>query len=200
MVSGKFDLPDQFMNQKGFTLIDLMIVIAVLGILAMLAQPQFSSMISESKLNGAANEVVSAFEYAKSLAMTHQKPFDVKVFVASEKNQFTVRDVGYANNPDLHLDAVPPVYSYGRVFNPIDKKPYIIDFDGLEAELEGIIQTKREYEGVQIVSVPGGGASAEIRFYPDGHSSLTSSSITLSLGDQQRTISVDGTTGRITVN
>jgi type II secretion system protein H len=188
------------MNQKGFTLIDLLFVIVILGIIAMIAQPQFSSLISESKLNGAANELLSALEYAKNLAVTHQKPFDVKVFVASAKNQFTVRDVRYANNPDLHLNDVPPVYSYGRVFNPIDKKPYIIDFDGLEPELAGVIQTKWEYEGVRIVSVPGGGASAEIRFYPDGHSSETSSAITLKLDDQQRTISVDGTTGRITVN
>ena len=188
------------MNQKGFTLIDLTIAIVILGILAMIVTPQFSSMISESKLNGAANEVVSALEYAKNLAVTHQRPFAVKVFVASERNQFTVRDVRYANNPDLHLDAVPPVYSYGRVFNPIDKKPYIIDFDGLEADLAGIVQSKWEYEGVQIVSVPGGGVSGEFRFYPDGHSSETSSSITLRLGNQQITINVEGTTGRITVN
>ena len=41
--------------------------------------------------------------------------------------------------------------------------------------------------------------SAQIVFYPDGHSAAANTTVTVSLGDSQRTITVDGATGRISV-
>jgi len=187
-------------SQRGFSLIDLLIVVMIVGILATMLQPQFHSAMVEMKLNGAAGEVVAALQYARSLAVTHQKPFLVKVYSATARNQLVVKDTFYATDPNLHLDAVPPVYSHGRVFNPHDKKPYIIDFDDIDSDLADVISPRREFEGVKIISVPGGGTDGTIRFYPDGHSSETDSAVVLSLGNEQRTITVDGLMGRITVN
>jgi Tfp pilus assembly protein PilE len=43
---------------KGFTLVDHIILILILGVLGMIAIPQFQSMVAESKLNEAAGEPV----------------------------------------------------------------------------------------------------------------------------------------------
>lgn len=59
-------------NQKGFTLIELILVIAILGILAVVALPQFQSLTSEAN-NAARDGVVGAVRsgiqtaYAKNL-------------------------------------------------------------------------------------------------------------------------------------
>ena len=91
-------------------------------------------------------------------------------------------DGSYRNDPAAHLNELPPVGDNGVVFHQLSKTPYTKDLDTI-------------YDGVQISSTaPAGG---EIRFYPDGHSSETASHFVIQLGDEQRTISVDGTTGQI---
>ena len=193
-------------NRNGFTLLDTLLVLLILGIVGMATMPRFSAMISEAKLNGAATELVSALEYAKSLTVRYQKPFDVRAYrydyFDPKANQFVVRDVQYIADTGLHLDAIPPVYTHGRVFNPFDKKPYIIDFNDIQAALVGVIMPQRQYEGVDIVSVPGGGTDGIVQFYPDGHCSDPAgpaNTYVLSYAGSQKTITVEGATGRIIV-
>jgi type IV pilus assembly protein PilA len=47
-------------GQQGFTLIELMIVVAIVGILAAVAIPSYQTFVAKAKFSGALHEVVSA--------------------------------------------------------------------------------------------------------------------------------------------
>ncbi len=156
-----------------------MLMVLILGIVAMIGMPQFKGLLGEIRLNEAAAELVSGLQYARSLAVEHQRPFGIRA--DASENSFAVFDVRYRNDANAHLNDVPPVGAYGVVFHPLSKTAYTKDLDTI-------------YGGVRILTVPAGG---EIHFYPDGHSSETASDFVIKLGAERRTISVDGTTGQI---
>jgi len=60
-------------NQSGVTLIEVVVVIALLGILAGFAYPNFKSWIPNYKLKAAARDLVSNFQRAKMEAVKRNK-------------------------------------------------------------------------------------------------------------------------------
>jgi type II secretion system protein H len=170
-------------SQLGFSLLDLVIVIVILGILGTIAVPQFHSMMGARRLNAASGELVSALQYARNLAVKYQRPFGLRANVAG--NWFRIYDDKYKTDASPHHDVVPPVDAFGVVLNPLDKTWYDIDYDTMDT-----------YEGVTITSAPAGN---RVCFYPDGHSASSDSAFVLSHAGEQRTITVNGTTGRIHV-
>lgn len=170
-------------KNRGFSLLDLLIVLMILGIMGVILAPQLYSMMTEARLNEAAREMVSGLQYAQSLAVTHQRPFGLKADV--DGNWFRIFDYQHRDDSNPYHDETPPVDGYGVVINPLDKNWYIVDLD-----------TSHTYEGVNLNAAPTDGT---ISFYPDGHSSSDDSSFVLTYGGDTRTITVDGTTGKIRV-
>ena len=56
------------MKQLGFTLIEMMIAVAVAGILVVLALPNYQRMIESNCMTAVANEFIGALQYARSEA------------------------------------------------------------------------------------------------------------------------------------
>ena len=59
-------------NTNAFTLIELMIVIAIVGIIAFVAVPNMRSMISNSKSISISNQLMIDIMYTRSVAIRHQ--------------------------------------------------------------------------------------------------------------------------------
>ncbi|WP_263140960.1 GspH/FimT family pseudopilin [Pseudomonas sp. RIT-PI-AD] len=56
----------------GFTLIELMITVSLLGIFAALAVPSFTQFINNNRTQAASNEVYGLLQYARSLAVQNR--------------------------------------------------------------------------------------------------------------------------------
>jgi type IV fimbrial biogenesis protein FimT len=65
-------------KNSGFTLIELMIIVAIVGILVAIGTPSFNSTISSSRLTTYANEFVTALNLARSEAIKRGQPVVVR--------------------------------------------------------------------------------------------------------------------------
>lgn len=60
-------------SQRGFTLLELMIVVAIAAILAAIAVPAFDSFVDRNRLTAATNDVIGGLNFARSEAASRGK-------------------------------------------------------------------------------------------------------------------------------
>jgi type IV fimbrial biogenesis protein FimT len=65
-------------GRLGYTLMELMVTITIAGILLSIAIPSFTSIISSNRLTTYANELVTAFNYARSEAIKRGEQVTVR--------------------------------------------------------------------------------------------------------------------------
>ncbi|KXO13004.1 hypothetical protein AKG98_4204 [Moritella sp. JT01] len=68
------------MNKSlGFTLIELMITIAIFAILIGIGVPSYRNTIQQSRIDDATTLINSALSYAKNTAIAHNRPLDMTI-------------------------------------------------------------------------------------------------------------------------
>jgi type IV fimbrial biogenesis protein FimT len=114
---------------QGFTLIELMVTLAVLAIVVSLAAPGFNSMISNNRSTSMASELVAAANFARSEAIKRGKP--VSICPSSDGDTCLASADEWAKGWLVFIDsaasdsAVPGVSAALRHWNKLDKKAVI---------------------------------------------------------------------------
>jgi type IV fimbrial biogenesis protein FimU len=66
---------------SGFTLVELMVIVAVLGIFASIAVPSFADLVRRNRVQSASEELYNLLQYARTEAVARGRPITI------EKNQ-----------------------------------------------------------------------------------------------------------------
>jgi prepilin-type N-terminal cleavage/methylation domain-containing protein len=104
-------------SDKGFTLIEVIVVVAILGILAGFATPSFMEMIQNSRYREATRNLVSAFREARSLAVNTNLPHRVEIDAGNSRVRLFEGDSQvreWVVAPSINLDPVVAIFT----FNP----------------------------------------------------------------------------------
>ena len=64
--------------QKGFTIIELMITIGIVGIISVMVIPSFKNFVAKQKLEGTSRSLVMTFSEARAQAVTLRRTVDVR--------------------------------------------------------------------------------------------------------------------------
>jgi type IV fimbrial biogenesis protein FimT len=91
------------MTQEGRTLMELMVVIMVIGMIAVLAVPNFSALHSRTQIRSATEEIASELRLARQLAITHRDR--VRITIDPEQQTLVAQ---FVNGATTHH-----VYRYG---------------------------------------------------------------------------------------
>lgn len=174
----------------GFTLLELLIVVVVLGIVASVALPLMASAVTEARLNAAASEIVTAIEFAQLTALTTRRTCRVTIDAAADTLlvEQIVHDASLLGIETQLAEATVEAVSMVRVPHPM------LPFEDYEVDFTD----PNRFSGVDLVSATFGGANF-IEFQALGMPS-SGGSVTLTAGDFQTVLTVDGLSGKVTQN
>jgi len=105
-------------GDRGFTFVEVIIVILILGIMTTLALPAMNDFLTDETINAATDAVVTAVYYARTRAITTGVNYRVGFDTAT--NTFQV---------ERYAGGTPPDETFEIVQNPLTKRDYIVSFD-----------------------------------------------------------------------
>lgn len=173
---------------KGFTFIEILIFMLILGIIATQALPTIQSGLEVSKMSEAASEIVVALQYAQLSAMTTGAESRVTIDQAADTillERFNITgDIfsGATEMPENDIDSG----AFVNMAHPFNRgEDYSIAFAD-EDRFYGVDITAVDFGGNNFVTFDALGLPSD------------AGTVTLSLGTNQTTLTVDASTGSIT--
>ncbi|MFH1337149.1 MAG: GspH/FimT family pseudopilin [Candidatus Zixiibacteriota bacterium] len=105
-------------NDKGFTMLEMMIIVVVIGIIATLSLPGFGKVMDRLKLKTAGRDVVSAMRFARSAAVSQKDQFGV-YFDQSARTFLIFKDIANQSSftYDVGADSVIQIKNLPRNVN-----------------------------------------------------------------------------------
>lgn len=101
-------------DNRGFTLTELMVVVVIAGVMATIAIPSYISYLPHLRLNAATRDLISDLRLARQLAVSKNTPYTVD-FVSSKRYQITggttVKTVDLVN-VDIDDDPLPSDFQF----------------------------------------------------------------------------------------
>jgi len=105
-------------RNAGFTLIETMITVVIIGILAGLTIPNLMNYFSRSRIRGARTELMADMAYARSLAIARRTTFRMDIAannyrIVQSSDGTTVRSRTAPNGVTFSTTTNPQFYPYG---------------------------------------------------------------------------------------
>ena len=175
----------------GFTLLEILIVVLIVGILAAAGFPSMQSTLKDSRLSTASDEVLLTLEFARTSAAGSGRP--TRVTIDADADTILVEQIRYAadvmDTSATQLgEAAVESLAYVPLHHPLQRsREYRIN-----------IAQKPRFAGVEILHSSFGPDSAVIF---DGLGTPSKGgSVTVSVDGQSVEISLDALSGRVELN
>lgn len=178
---------------SGFSLLELVIVILILGIFAALGAPALLSSLDDAHLDAAASEVSTALRYAQLVAAGTGRATRVTIDAAADT--LSVEQMAHANlsiimnpaNTEIDEIDIETGDTLGPAVHPTVRiAPYQVSF------------ADDRFGGVDVLSATfGGGASVD---FSGAGAPSSAGTVLLALGGRQVTVAIDDLAGRVTVS
>ncbi|NQU43690.1 hypothetical protein HQ520_10415 [bacterium] len=173
------------MNRRGFTFLELTILVMILGILCLLALPSLDSALVDARLSAGASEVKTALDYARNVACFSAGPTRVMI------------------NPALGLIRVEQMKTQNLALSGQEATKGFVEnrpFQALEHPIRSgsdydVCLTDSRYGGVRITSALFGSGNV-VTFDTFGLPSTTGL-VVLALGKRKMDVTLDSVTGNV---
>jgi len=175
---------------QGFTMVEVVLVVMIMAIIAVTGLPLLTTSMNHYRLKGATEEVVNAFQYARSSAISTGRQTNVIIGNVSHEimvKQYTIGADFISGGNQLPETSVE-TGTYQFMEYPLKKgADYFIDMNSVD-----------RFRGVDIVSSDFNSGS-EVFFDSLGNPSH-GGTVTLALKGQQMIVTLDALTGKVSVS
>ena len=177
-------------ERHGFSLVEVAIVLAIISIVSVAGVPMVGPLVSQAKLSGAADEVVTALEYAQLVAITSGRT--TRVVIGAPQDRIAVRQ--YEITADLFgggdqlAEGAVESGTYEFVQYPMKRGSNYEIFLNNEDRFAGVDITASDFNNATPVHFDAIGSPSH------------GGTVTLTLGSRQMVVTLNGFTGKVTVS
>jgi prepilin-type N-terminal cleavage/methylation domain-containing protein len=116
-------------EQKGLTLIELMVVVAIIAIISAIAIPQFTGFINHYRLTSTVSSLTSSLQFARMAAVSSGREYQVEINLVNEtfdvqRGNLASGSTSWISTGDLHraYTGVDIAMVNGSYSNPASKQ------------------------------------------------------------------------------